>query len=190
VVGRVFWWGAVSHLTPPDARPRVGSHLQSLTRKDLIEPARSDLPDEDAFRFGHILLVDAAYSSIPKSVRADLHEIFAGWVETKLGDRGREYDEIIAYHLEQAYRALADLGETGSRTHALGARAAQALAAAGRRAFTRGDMPAAVNLLSRAASLSEAGDHTRLEVLPELAFALLETGDACKIVLRPNGVPT
>ena len=48
----------------------------------------------------------------------------------------------------------------GERPDALGRRAATILAAAGARAFDRGDMPAAVNLLSRAAGLL-AGGHAR-----------------------------
>ena len=38
VIGRVFWWGAVSELSAPELRPRVILHVQSLTRKGLIEP--------------------------------------------------------------------------------------------------------------------------------------------------------
>jgi|SRR5215208_277745 len=177
VVGRVFWWGAVSDLCPEETRSRVGGHLQALARKDLIQPDRSDVPNEDAFRFAHILMVDAAYSRIPKALRADLHEQFADWIERKTGDRVGEYEEIIGYHLEQAHHSLAQLGQADARVHSLGASAGRTLTSAGRRAFARGDMPAAVNLLSRAASLVPPDDPARLELLPALAFALLETGD-------------
>ncbi|HJP66896.1 MAG TPA: adenylate/guanylate cyclase domain-containing protein, partial [Actinomycetota bacterium] len=47
VVGRVFWWGAVSELLPPGQRAAVGGALQSLTRKELVSPDRSDLREED-----------------------------------------------------------------------------------------------------------------------------------------------
>jgi class 3 adenylate cyclase len=33
VIGRTFWWGAVTELSPEDLRSRVGSHLQTLLRK-------------------------------------------------------------------------------------------------------------------------------------------------------------
>lgn len=177
VIGRAFWWGAVSELFPPEQRDRVGSSLQSLIRKDLIRPDRSQLREEDAFRFAHILVRDAAYRAIPKAGRAELHERFAHWLESTSRDRAGEYEEIVGYHLEQAYRALAELGPMNERTVALGRRAANPLASAGRRAFARGDMPAAVNLLSRAASLAPPDDPRRVELLPELAFALLQTGD-------------
>jgi class 3 adenylate cyclase/tetratricopeptide (TPR) repeat protein len=181
VVGRVFWWDAVSALSHEEERPHIGALLQSLKRKDLVEPERSDVGDEDAFRFTHILIVDAAYRGIPKSSRADLHAQFADWLEMKSRDRGNEYEEIVGYHLEQAYYARADLGQKHERTRALGARAAITLASAGRRAFARGDMPAAVNLLSRAVALRADDDPARLELLPDLAFALLETGDFSRV---------
>ena len=177
VVGRVFWWGAVAEMSPEEQRPRVGSQLQSLARKELIRPDRSDLREEDAFRFTHSLIADAAYNGIPKSERAQLHERFASWIEGKRRDRAGEYEEIVGYHLEQAYRFLAELGLSNERVESLARQASARLTSAGRRAFTRGDMPAAVNMLSRAVALGPPEDPARLDLLPELAFALLETGD-------------
>jgi class 3 adenylate cyclase/tetratricopeptide (TPR) repeat protein len=177
VVGRQFSWGAIAELFPPGKREGLGSDLQSLTRKELIRPDRSDLSDEDTFRFAHILIRDAAYHGIPKATRADLHERFAEWVVKQFRDRAGEYEEIAGYHLEQAYRTLAELGPVDQRIQALGHRAATPLASAGQRAFARGDMPAAANLLSRATSLLPIGDSMLPQALPDLAFALLETGD-------------
>jgi tetratricopeptide (TPR) repeat protein len=177
VIGRVFWWGAVAELSPDEQRPRVGSHLQALTRKQLIIPDRSTLSEEDAFRFAHILAVDAAYGGITKAARAELHERFAAWVERRSRDGIGEREEIIGFHLERAHTALSELGGRSERAVSLGRRAAAALASAGRRAFARGDMPAAVNLFTRAERVAPDDDPLRLEVLPELAFALLETGD-------------
>jgi class 3 adenylate cyclase/tetratricopeptide (TPR) repeat protein len=181
-VGRSFWWGAVSELSPADARPRIGACLQSLVRKELIEPDRSDIRQQDAFRFTHILVRDAAYQGIPKAVRAVMHERLADWIDVKARDLAGEYEEIVGYHLEQAHRSLVELGPPTDHTGALGARAANLLAGAGERAFARGDMPAAVSLLSRATALLPSHDARRLELLPELAFALMETADFDRLV--------
>ncbi|MDP8932164.1 MAG: AAA family ATPase [Actinomycetota bacterium] len=181
VVGRVFWWGAVSQLVPEEIRPRVGSHLQSLVRKELIQPERSQFREEDAYRFTHILIRDAAYDAIPKALRADLHERTADWVEARLRDRAGEYDEILGHHLEEAHRALLALGPATERVRTLGAGAGAALGSAGRRAHDRGDMPGAVNLLSRATAALPHDDPVRLGLLPPLAFALLETGDFARL---------
>jgi class 3 adenylate cyclase/tetratricopeptide (TPR) repeat protein len=176
VIGRAFWWGAVVAMSPEEERSRVGAHLQALMRKQLISPDRSDFSEEDAFRFTHVLGVEAAYRRIPKATRADLHERFAAWVEGKGGTLA-EYEEIVGFHLEQAHRSLAELGQTDDRVHSLARRAAAALGLAGRRAFARGDMPAAVNLIDRATMLTGPDDPERMTLLPDLAFALLETGD-------------
>ncbi len=106
-----------------------------------------------------------------------MHERFASWLEARRRERPREYEEIIGYHLERAYRSLAELGLSNERVKSLARRAGVPLASAGQRAFARGDMPAAVNMLSRAISLGPRDDPGRLGLLPELAFALLETGD-------------
>ena len=177
VIGRVFWWGAVSYLSAEELSPRVGSILMSLSRKELIHAELSNMRQEDAYRFGHILVRDAAYRGIPKATRADLHERFADWLQTNTRDVAGEYEEIVGYHLEQAFRSRTELGLPTERIDALGARASVPLASAGRRAFARGDMPAAVNLLSRAESLCPKVDPTRFQLLQDLAFALLETGD-------------
>jgi class 3 adenylate cyclase/tetratricopeptide (TPR) repeat protein len=182
VAGRLFWWGAVSELSPPELRPRIGGCLQSLVRKQLIEPNRSDIGREDAFRFTHILTRDAAYDGIPKSRRAEMHERLADWIEAKTQSLAGEYEEIIGYHLEQAHRSLLELGPPTKQTAALANRAAKPLAAAGERAFARGDMPAAVNLLARATALLPSHDARRLELLPELALALTETGEFDRLV--------
>lgn len=177
VIGRIFWWGAVEEMSPEEQRPRVGGQLQSLARKQLIHPDHSDLREEDAFRFTHSLVGEAAYNGIPKSVRAHMHERFASWLEARRRERPREYEEIVGYHLEQAYRSLAELGLSNQRVESLARRASVPLASAGQRAFARGDMPAAANMLSRAISLCPRDDPSRLSLLPELAVALLETGD-------------
>lgn len=181
VVGRVFWWGAVSELSPDELKPFVSRHLQSLIRKELIRPGYSEIKEEDAFRFAHILIRDAAYQGIPKAIRADLHERLARWIERRTRDRAGQYEEILGYHLEQACLALLELGPTSDRTKSLGRRAAMLLASAGRGALARGDMPAAVNLLSRASSLLPDEDRDRLELLPHLAFGLAETGDFVRL---------
>lgn len=62
------------------------------------------------------------------------------------------------------------------RTIALAEHAAERLAASGQRAFARGDMAAAANLLGRAAALFPPHDSRRLNLLPSLGRSLIETG--------------
>ena len=177
VVGQVFYWGAVAELSPHDARDGVGAYLQALVRKELIRPDLTDLSGEDAFRFSHILVKDAAYNALPKALRAELHERFAGWLEEMAGDRRPEYEEIIGYHLEQAYRYRSRLGPVSERDRLTGVKAVESLSAAGLRAHDRDDLAAAVNLLSRAAAVLPRDDPARLEILPHVAVSMLFRGD-------------
>jgi class 3 adenylate cyclase len=167
VEGKQFHRGAVVALAPED--PDADAHLTRLVRKDLIRPERATLAGEDAYRFRHLLIRDAAYDALPKATRAELHERFAAW----LSERGEltESDEIVGYHLEQAHSYKAELGQADPQ---LGARAAERLAEAGARALTRDDIAAAANLLSRAASLYPEGDRRRAPVLYRLGDALIE----------------
>jgi class 3 adenylate cyclase/tetratricopeptide (TPR) repeat protein len=176
VVGRVFYWGAVTDLSPEPARGSVGARLQALLRKELIQPEPSPFAGEDAFRFSHILVRDAAYESMPKRTRADMHERFASWLEHVVGDRLPEYEEIVGYHLEQSFRYLSELGPIDSHGLTTAERASARLGFAGRRAFGRGDMPGAAGLLSRAADLLPKGDPTRVQLLPEIGAVLTQTG--------------
>jgi len=178
VIGKEFWRGAVSDLSPEDDRPSVTEHLMALVRKDLILPSRSIFPSEDGFRFRHSLIRDAAYLGVSKETRAELHERLADWLDRTAGERANELEEILGYHLEQAYRYREELGPIGDRATGLAARAGERLGAAGRRAIVGGgDAGAAANLISRAVSLLP-GDHPlRAELLTELASALMMTGD-------------
>ena len=147
VEGEVFHRGTVQALT--DGRP-VTPRLASLVRKGLIRPDTAQIPAEDAFRFRHLLMRDAAYDSLPKATRAELHERFAAWLEQR-GTDLVELDEILGFHLERAARYRRELGQPDP---GLAERANEHLAAAGRRALGRADGRAAVPLLERALELT------------------------------------
>jgi class 3 adenylate cyclase/tetratricopeptide (TPR) repeat protein len=172
VEGDIFHLGLVEALMPREERGGVSDCLLALVRKELIRPHRATFAGEDAFRFRHLLIHEAAYRAVPKEMRAELHEGCAHW----LGQKGGEYDELVGYHFEQAVRHRLELGPLDERGRELSGRALKLLAAAGRRATARGDLPAAVGLLERAAALPSDGPQ-RAEVLLDLGRSLLETGD-------------
>jgi tetratricopeptide (TPR) repeat protein len=174
VIGTSFWWGAVVDLSPAGDRSEIASRLQNLVRKGMIRPDPSALAGQDAFRFHHILIRDAAYNSVPKAVRAALHARLAGWIEATVGERLDEYEEIVGYHLEQACRLK--LASTPNDRE-LSVRASRMLASAGRRALDRGDITAALNLLSRASQLSPAHEPEDLQTQLFMAHALQLSGD-------------
>jgi len=172
VIGREFWPAAVIDLLPPEARPSGHQHLGSLVRRGLIHPEASIFDGEDQLRFHHILIRDVAYRSTPKVLRGELHERFADW----LARRGDSYDEFVGYHLEQAYRYRAEVDSVNEDLLALGARAADRLASAGRRTLSRGDLEGAISLLSAAREVFDSIGRKRPEVLLALGRALSRSG--------------
>jgi tetratricopeptide (TPR) repeat protein len=182
VEGRVFHRRVVEALGPDDGSATI--RLTSLVRKEFIRPDKPVFPGDDAFRFRHVLIRDTAYDAMPKAVRADLHERFAEWLETN-GHDIVELDDLLGYHLEQAYSYHRQLGATGEAEANLAKRAAGHLGASGRRAFGRGDAAAALRLLERATELLPPESPQRLKLLPTLGSALTDVGawDSARVVL-------
>jgi DNA-binding SARP family transcriptional activator/class 3 adenylate cyclase len=173
IIGREFWPGAVRELLPEEARAAADKHLHALVHRGLIHPDRTTLAGEEQLRFHHILIRDVAYRSTPKAVRGELHERFAEW----LAARGEAYDEFVGYHLERAFRYRSEVEGVDAEAVAVAERAVQRLSAAGRRALSRGDLNAAVDLLRGSVDLVEASNQTRPDVLLDLGSALSESGD-------------
>jgi DNA-binding SARP family transcriptional activator len=169
VVGRLFSRSAVEDLSPPHELAEVGRCLPGLAEKGLVHRRR------DGFRFHHVLVRDVAYASLPRAARASLHERLADWLE----EHG-EPDEVVGYHLEQAYRQRAQLGRLGGRARRLATDAGGRLGAAGIEAWKRGDTPAAVNLLGRAIDLLPERHPVRLELCCELGLALRTAGELAR----------
>ncbi|WP_287095800.1 adenylate/guanylate cyclase domain-containing protein [Mesorhizobium sp.] len=115
VEGSVFHRGAVSALACP-VLDTFEDGLLALVRRDLIRPEAPLFAGEKAYRFRHVLIRDAAYRSLPKNARADLHERFAAWLELAAADRLREFEEIVGYHLEQAFQYRVALGPRDVRS--------------------------------------------------------------------------
>ena len=176
VEGRLFHRGAVSALLPEESRDAVPGRLMALARKNFVRPDESLFPGDDAFRFVHVLVRDAAYDAAPKELRAKLHEGFAAWLDERAGEQLSELDEIVGYHLEQAYRYREALGIVDNELGSLARRAGERLALVGQRAVTRGDHRAAANLIERAFDLLPYGDRRRLGLVPTLGYSLVEAG--------------
>lgn len=176
VEGVVFHRSAVGELAWPALDASLGYGLQALVGRDLIREEAADVAGEQAFRFRHVLIRDAAYRSLSKSARSEMHERCAAWLEATAGDRVREVEEIAGYHLEQAFLYRMALGSRDSRATALASRASERLEAAGRRALGRSDLPAGIGLLERVTRLLPTDQPRRILLLAELGAALIEAG--------------
>ena len=174
VVGKEFSVDDVSAIVPEQLRALAAALVTMLMRKELVRPDQGKA--HDAFRFRHILIRDAAYNAIAKQQRAQLHGQFANWLEQTFPERLTEYEEIIGYHLEQAYGYLVSLGPADDAAGAIARRAGEHLVAAGWRAALRGDVTGSVNLLERALGLLPPAWPERAETLYRLGDVQFEAG--------------
>ena len=151
----------VVHLVPEDAAPAVLSRLASLTTKQFVRPTVADEESLPVRPRGH------QGRGVPKSAQAHPRRActnsFVEWAEPINRERGREieFEEILGYHLEQAYRYRTELGAIDGRAMEVGRRGAAKLSSAGRRALTHGDMPTAASLLRRSVELLSPEDPHR-----------------------------
>ncbi len=171
VVGQVFWRGAVAELARDVVGPDAGTHLSALVGRRLISPEASTFPGDEAYKFAHVLVRDAAYRAIPKAERAAAHQQFARWLDRVAGDRAGEYEEILGYHLEQAVMLRADVALQDDGDAELAVAAGRHLAAAGDRAVGRGDLTTTIALLTRAERLLAGDPALRADVLVDLGTA-------------------
>jgi class 3 adenylate cyclase/tetratricopeptide (TPR) repeat protein len=180
VVGSEFWPAAVRALSEPDAVERVPQMLDALGARDLIHPDTYALTGDDGYAFHHALIRDAAYGSLTKQRRAELHERFANWLEDAHRERLAELEAIIGHHLERAHGYRVELAPPDERSRALARRASTRLGSAGRRSARVREDATAVSLLSRASALLPEQARERLELLPLLGESLEGTADHVK----------
>ena len=135
VVGREFSLGAVAALADDEVAPE----LLSLSRGGFVHPAAAADPGDDGYTFHHVLLRDAAYASLTKADRADLHERAVAWIDRD----GPGDDAIAGYHLERAVLYRRELGQDADE---LAATAGERLGRAGMRVWRTNNVNSAVGV--------------------------------------------
>jgi class 3 adenylate cyclase/tetratricopeptide (TPR) repeat protein len=131
VIGRVFWKGALEHLSPDV--PNQEALLDDLLHREfLLREPRSSISGETAYRFKHALIREVAYTGLAKLARAQYHARFAEWLAERTGG---ELIEIRAYHLDHAVQFLTEL--EGAPPEELAEETATALVKAAKRAIAR-----------------------------------------------------
>ncbi len=176
VIGAEFNLGALRELA--GQRMKLPLLLESMRRRELVEPTGTYWGDEPMYRFHHVLIRDAAYRRLLKITRADLHEKVAVWADAAAARLIGEHDAVIAFHYEQTYRYRSELGSLDEHVTALGRRAAELLSGAADRALGQDDLAAAGALASRALALLPESDTTaRAELLTTACECTLSSGD-------------
>jgi class 3 adenylate cyclase/predicted ATPase len=99
VIGREFSYGLLAKVVPT-SEEFLQAGLTQLTSAELVF-GRGEPPDS-TYIFKHALVQDAAYSSLLRSKRQQLHNTIAEALEEHFPDLVETQPELIAHHLAQA----------------------------------------------------------------------------------------
>jgi class 3 adenylate cyclase len=99
VNGRVFWRGALESSLDPQL---VGHALGTLEARDLIRrDTTSMIKGEQQYAFKHSLIRDAAYETLPRKKRQEMHAEMARFIEGAISLEG-ESTAVLARHWRAA----------------------------------------------------------------------------------------
>ena len=164
IVGERFSASEVGALAPD---LDVAAALAGCRRAGLIVDDR-ETREEGRHRFKHLLMRDVAYAVMPKALRADLHEAFAGELERAVGDRRDEFAEILAHHFERSFTLSAEVRAPS-----------EVMAPRARRAFDR-----AIDLGERARQRQDRGLLARHAETASAALSALGEGASAEDRVR------
>lgn len=125
VMGMTFWTGSVEALAAAlpgaaDGAAALADTMADLEHRDLLRvEAGTVLPGEAAYSFKHVLIRDAAYASLPRQRRSELHRTATDWLSQVAGDRVGEFSDQLAHHAlaaGQPERALGYLTAAAERS--------------------------------------------------------------------------
>ena len=144
-IGREFSYELLAAVAPSKGQ-QLTEALDQLSKSGLV--FRRGTPPDAMYTFKHALVQDAAYDSLLKSKRSQLHSQIAQALEKDFLEQAVNEPEVLAHHLTQA---------------GLNARAVPYWIQAGQRALSRVALPEAVGHLTKALSINEgaAAEHDR-----------------------------
>lgn len=173
VLGRSFRYDVLSAVSELD-EPSLKHHLQRLVSSDLFHQ-QGDLPDS-TYIFKHALVQDAAYESLLRRRRRELHERVADVFREQFPEVAETEPEILAHHLEAGGRPEEAIGYS---------------ALAGKRAFGRSAYIEAISHFEKGLELLDGVPDSRehrqqeLDLLLYLGLGLITTrGYAAESVER------
>ena len=177
VIGDSFRLSELARLVPSDLRMRLPAYTRGLVAKQLLRPTREG-GRQDGYRFGHVLVREAAYRRLPKELRAELHERFAEELAAHPASGGGAggHDEQVGNHFERAYVYRVQLAREDAHARRLAERATSHLATAAAEALARTDFRAVDRLLARAIPLMAPDDPQRAALLYDRGTSMLTLG--------------
>jgi len=168
VVGETFEARAVEALAP--TRGSLDAVLARLESKDVVRADPRAHADGE-WMFTHALVRDAAYGSILKRTRSELHRRLADWLVASADDGRSQRDGLIGFHLERSFLLNQELGPPDEGALEIGRQASAALVRQARQSLATGDPDAASRLFERAARTVPRDAQDRLRFLIHAAEA-------------------
>jgi class 3 adenylate cyclase/tetratricopeptide (TPR) repeat protein len=154
VLGREFPYDLMRQMSAA-GEPRLREDLNRLEQAELL--FRRGFPPEARYTFKHALIQDAAYDSLLKKTRQQVHERVAHVLEGHYPELGETQPELLAHHFAAA----------GARDNAV-----VFYQRAGERASERSANREAITHLSKGLELLAGLPHTPERARQELAFQL------------------
>jgi predicted ATPase/class 3 adenylate cyclase len=99
VIGREFSHELLAAVAPMSAN-LLDDALEQLVNSELV--FRRGVPPEATYSFKHALVQDAAYQSLLKSKRQQVHTRIAHVLEERFAETAATQPELLAYHLAEA----------------------------------------------------------------------------------------
>ena len=99
VIGRQFSFDLLAAVSPFSI-PKLEGNLEELVRGDIIFQSEGRL--HGSYMFKHALLQDAAYGTLLRSTRRELHRRIAGVLQQGFADVAERQPELVAHHCTQA----------------------------------------------------------------------------------------
>ena len=171
VLGREFTYAVLAAVSPR-REPALSEALAQLVRAGLL--FRRGQPPEAHYRFKHALVQGAAYTSLLKRTRQQLHRQIAAVLEASFPEMAEMEPEVLAHHYTEA---------------GLPAQAIPYWQRAGERALARsahreavGSFEQALNALAHLPGTRETREQA-IDLRLALRSALLPYGDAARILI-------
>ena len=157
VIGKAFWRGVLARVGGVD---EIGAALDALEARGLIQRrSRSRIEGDVEFAFKHDLILEAAYATLPRALRRELHAATAAALEV-IGQDTPDIARILAHHWSEAGEA---------------ARASRYLVTAAERARDALAAEEMYDLYTQAHDLAtDDAARTQIKLLRALALAQLE----------------
>lgn len=99
VIGRQFSYEVLQAISQLDA-PTLQRELQRLVEAEILY--QQGLSSQAIYTFKHALIQDAAYQSLLKSTRQQVHHRIARVLEAQFPDTVEVHPELVAYHYTEA----------------------------------------------------------------------------------------